>query len=104
MKRRTISLPDDLFDLVASEARRRQTSVSEVIRTFIVEGLAGTDAKPREIENQGNRVVLGSTRQLPETTLEDLVGCTEYKGPARSLDEMEAGVGEGTRKPRRYLK
>lgn len=53
MKRTTITLPDDLSDLVDSEARRRQTSVSEVIRTFIVEGLTGTAAKPREIPFAG---------------------------------------------------
>ena len=49
MKRTTITLPNDLADLVDSVARRRQTSVSEVIWTFIVEGFAGTAAKPREI-------------------------------------------------------
>ncbi|HET9228525.1 MAG TPA: CopG family transcriptional regulator [Thermoanaerobaculia bacterium] len=53
MKRTTITLPDDLSDLVDLEARRRQTSVSEVIRTFILEGLAGTVAKPREIPFAG---------------------------------------------------
>lgn len=53
MKRTTITLPDDLSDLVDLEARRRQTSVSEVIRTFILEGLAGTAAKPREIPFAG---------------------------------------------------
>jgi len=49
MKRATITLPDDLADLVDSEARRRQTSVSEVIRGFITVGLAGSPEKPREI-------------------------------------------------------
>jgi hypothetical protein len=53
MKRTTITLPDDLSDLVDSEARRRQTSVSDVIRTFIIEGLAGTVEKPREIPFAG---------------------------------------------------
>jgi hypothetical protein len=53
MKRTTITLPDELSDLVDSEARRRQTSVSEVIRTFIVQGLAGSTEKPREIPFAG---------------------------------------------------
>jgi hypothetical protein len=34
----------------------------------------------------------------PDTRLEDLIGCTGYKGPAKSLDEMEAGVAEGARR------
>jgi len=53
MKRTTITLPDDLSDLVDSEARCRQMSVSDVIRTFIIEGLAGTAEKPREIPFAG---------------------------------------------------
>ena len=49
MKRATISLPDDLAELVDSEARRRQTSFSEVVRLFLVQGLVGSPEKPRKI-------------------------------------------------------
>ncbi len=49
MKRATISLPDDLAELVDREAVRRQTSFSEVVRLFIVQGLSGSEEKPREI-------------------------------------------------------
>jgi Arc/MetJ-type ribon-helix-helix transcriptional regulator len=49
MKRTTITLPEDIAEMVDSEARRRQTSVSEVIRQCIVLGLTGGDEKPREI-------------------------------------------------------
>jgi len=49
MKRVTITLPDDLADLVDREASRRQTSFSEVVRQFIRQGLSGTGEKPREI-------------------------------------------------------
>ncbi len=34
---------------------------------------------------------------LPETRLENLIGCTGYRGPARTLEEMEAGIAEGAR-------
>lgn len=53
MKRATITLPDDLANLVDSEARRRQTSFSEVVRLFIVQGLSGSPEKPREIPFAG---------------------------------------------------
>lgn len=49
MKRATITLPDDLADLMDREARRRQTSFSEAVRYFIVRGLSGSEEKPREI-------------------------------------------------------
>jgi hypothetical protein len=37
---------------------------------------------------------------VPETTLEDLLGCTGYRGPAHSLEEMEAGIAAGARQNR----
>lgn len=49
MKRATITIPDDLAELVDREAVRRQTSFSEVVRQFIVQGLSGAGEKPREI-------------------------------------------------------
>jgi hypothetical protein len=49
MKRATITLPDDLAELVDREAVRRQTSFSEVVRQFIVQGFSGSGEKPREI-------------------------------------------------------
>jgi hypothetical protein len=44
MKRRTITLPDDLMELLVAEAQRRQTSVSGIIRTFIVQALRARSA------------------------------------------------------------
>ncbi|HEX3129020.1 MAG TPA: AbrB/MazE/SpoVT family DNA-binding domain-containing protein [Thermoanaerobaculia bacterium] len=47
------------------------------------------------LADQGDSVVLRSVRPFPETTLEELVGCTGYKGPAMTLDDMEAGIARG---------
>ena len=47
------------------------------------------------LEDHGDSVVLRQAEHLPETTLEDLVGCAGYKGPARSLEEMEAAIARG---------
>jgi AbrB family looped-hinge helix DNA binding protein len=52
------------------------------------------------LEDQGDSVVLRPIRQFPETTLEDLIGCAGYKGPAKSLEEMEAGIALGARERR----
>ena len=45
------------------------------------------------LEDLGDRVILREARDFPETRLEDLIGCTGYRGPARTLQEMEAGIG-----------
>ncbi len=47
-----------------------------------------------------DRVVLRRLGDLPATRLEDLIGCTGYRGPAKSLEEMEAGVALGARRSR----
>jgi hypothetical protein len=41
---------------------------------------------------QGAKVVPGETDELPETTLDEIVGCTGYRGPVRSLEEMEEAI------------
>jgi AbrB family looped-hinge helix DNA binding protein len=53
-----------------------------------------------EVEDHGDHVVLRQADDLPETALEDLVGCTGYQGPARSLEEMEAAIALGARESR----
>jgi hypothetical protein len=40
--------------------------------------------------DHGDHVVLRQPDEFPETTLEDLVGCTDYAGPERTLEDMEA--------------
>lgn len=45
MKRTTITLPDDLADLIGREARRRETSVSELVRRLIVKGLGAGERR-----------------------------------------------------------
>ncbi len=53
-----------------------------------------------EIEDRGECVVLRPVDAAPETTLEELFGCTGYEGPARSLEEMEAAIAKGARESR----
>ena len=49
MKRTTITLTDELAELVAREADRRRMTVSELMRNLIRESLIGTSEKPRDI-------------------------------------------------------
>ena len=53
-----------------------------------------------EIEDQGDHVVVRRVESLPETRLEDLVGCAGYRGPRRSLEEMEQAIIEMARESR----
>jgi hypothetical protein len=52
------------------------------------------------VEDHGDSISLRRAEDLPETTLQDLVGCTGYRGPTRSLEEMDAAIARGARERR----
>lgn len=76
MKRTTISLSDDLAELVDDEARRRRTSVSALVRDLISEGLVGTIDRPREIPWAG----IVDDPQAPPARDADAVLAREWPG------------------------
>jgi predicted transcriptional regulator len=45
MTRTTVTLPDDLATLLAREARRRETSVSEIVRRAVAAFLGASDGR-----------------------------------------------------------
>lgn len=47
------------------------------------------------VRDLGYGVLLIPSRPFPVTRLEDVVGCTGYVGPVRSLEEMDAGISRG---------
>lgn len=56
-----------------------------------------TPGTPIEVEERDAVVVLRPVADLPETTLDDLLGCAGYSGPARTMKEMEAAIARGAR-------
>ena len=69
MKRTTITLPDELAELVSREAHRRQTSVSGLVRDLIEKGLA-LDS-PREIPWAG---LFEDPEMTPAARIDDELG------------------------------
>ena len=49
MTRTTITLPDDMARLLRSEAQRRQTNVSAVIREAVAQVFGGSPSQPKRI-------------------------------------------------------
>jgi AbrB family looped-hinge helix DNA binding protein len=47
------------------------------------------------LEDHGDAVLIRSVKPEPETTFEELIGCTGYRGPARTLEDMEAAIARG---------
>ncbi len=52
----------------------------------------GTELK---IEDRDECVVVRLASTIPETSLDELFGCTGYQGPRRSLEDMEAAIAKG---------
>ncbi|HEX9671204.1 MAG TPA: CopG family transcriptional regulator [Thermoanaerobaculia bacterium] len=70
MKRTTVSLPDDVAELVDAEARRRRTSVSEVVRDAIVLGLSGARETPDQIPWAG---LFHDPKMVPAERLDEVL-------------------------------
>lgn len=50
------------------------------------------------IEDRGDAVILRAAKPFPETRVEDGVGCTGYRGPPKSVEEMNAGIDAALRR------
>lgn len=50
-----------------------------------------------EVEDRHDSVVLRRAPDVPRTTLEELIGCTGYTGPRKSLDDHEKAIARGAR-------
>ena len=44
------------------------------------------------VEVTAEGVLLKPLKPFAPTTLEEVVGCVEYKGPRKSIEDMDAGV------------
>jgi AbrB family looped-hinge helix DNA binding protein len=52
------------------------------------------------LEDRGDCLVLRPVAEYPPVSLDDLVGCAGYHGPAHTLEEMEDAIAEGSRRSR----
>jgi len=50
------------------------------------------------VEDTGDGIKLKPLTPYSETKAEELLGCVGYKGPKKSLKEMEAAIAKGARK------
>ncbi len=48
-----------------------------------------------EVEQRPEGVLLRPKKRFATTQLHEVVGCTGYRGPAQSLEEMEAAIAQG---------
>jgi AbrB family looped-hinge helix DNA binding protein len=44
------------------------------------------------VEDMANGVLLRPVKPFQQTRLEDVIGCTGYKGPARTVEDMDAAI------------
>jgi AbrB family looped-hinge helix DNA binding protein len=68
-----------------------------VLPQKIREARGFTPGSEVEIEEVPGGVLLKLVRSCEEASLEDLLGCTGYRGPRRTLEDMEAAIRERAR-------
>lgn len=48
-----------------------------------------------EVEDRPEGILLRPKKRFPITDIGDVVGCTGYRGPAKSIEEMEEAIAQG---------
>lgn len=74
-------------------SRKRQVILPKSVRESH-HWLPGTEFV---IEDTPDGVLLRPAKSFKPTRLEDVIGCTGYKGPAKTLEEMEVAIAKGVR-------
>jgi len=49
------------------------------------------------VEDTGDGIKLRPIKPYKETTIEEVLGCVNYKGARKSLKDMEAAIAKGAR-------
>lgn len=80
----------------ASLTIRLSTKGQLVVPKEIRERHGRTAGSELVFEDLEDRVILRQVQDVPETRLEDLIGCTGYRGPAKTLEEMESRCRSGS--------
>ena len=50
------------------------------------------------VEETAHGVLLRPAKPFPPTKFEDVFGCLQYKGKAKTLEEMDAAIAKGVRR------
>lgn len=76
---------------------RMSTKGQIVVPQAVREALAWKPGMTFELILQGTSVVLRPVSPFAPTRLEDVAGCTGYRGPPVSLEDMEAGIARAVK-------
>ncbi len=79
------------------ETTRLSTRGQIVLPLSIRTARALTPGTEFRVEDTAEGVLLRPVRSLPETRLEDVAGALKYKGPPKSLQDMDEAVTRGVR-------
>ena len=52
------------------------------------------------VEDTGDGLLLRPLAVFPETRVDEVIGCTGYRGPKRTIEDMEAAIAKGARENR----
>jgi AbrB family looped-hinge helix DNA binding protein len=81
--------------------KARLSSKGQIVLPKLVRDRRGWEVGTMlEVEEVPDGVLLRSIGRSPGASVEDLLGCTGYRGPRRSLADMEAAIRTGAKTKR----
>jgi AbrB family looped-hinge helix DNA binding protein len=79
----------------------RLSSKGQVVIPKAIRAAHGWDSGAEfVVEETGEGILLKPVRLFPPTSVCDVLGCAGYRGPPKTLADMEAAVAEGARRSR----
>jgi AbrB family looped-hinge helix DNA binding protein len=87
-------------EFLAMPRTRLSTKGQLIVPQELRERLGWEPGTLLEIEIEGDAVVVKRALDVPRTTIKDVLGCANYRGPRRSIEEMEAAIAEAARRNR----
>jgi AbrB family looped-hinge helix DNA binding protein len=84
----------NLTGVLPMETTRLSTKGQIILPKNIRDSRAWGPGTEFTVEETKEGVLLRPARRFPKTTLDEVVGFLRYKGKAKTLAEMEAGIGD----------
>jgi len=82
------------------ETTRLSTKGQIIIPKIIRENRGWKPGLEFTIESKGDSLFLKPVRPFPRREIGEVIGCAGYKGPRRSLKDMEAAIRKGAAESR----
>lgn len=77
---------------------RLSTKGQLIVPQEVRESLGWVPGTLLDVEVTGDAIIVKRAPDVPRTTIDDLLGCVDYRGPRISIEEMDEAIAKAARK------